>query len=203
VTEKKLTGREKIMEAASRLFYRDGFHAVGIDTIVAESGIAKMTLYHHFSSKDELIVAYLDQANQRFWNWLEGEIAKYEGKPRAQLESIFKAVGKLASNPTCLGCTFQSAAGEFPDLSQAAHAKALEHKNSMLDRLRSLAKEAGARNPKVLAEQLLLLMDGAWAAARMFGPGSPAAQVSEAAKALIAAQVSAAPKKPGARAKKT
>jgi AcrR family transcriptional regulator len=178
--------RKRILEAAGRLFLRNGYRAVGVDTIVAEAGVAKMTLYAHFPSKDDLIVAYLERANEQFWAWLEGAAAGAED-PRAKLVAMFDAVGRLADSPQCLGCTFQGAAGEFPDPEHPGHRVAVAHKQAVLDRLAGLAEAAGLRDPAELAQQLLLLMDGAWVAARIFGPDNPAAQVPAAARALIAA----------------
>lgn len=180
----QLPARERILEAASRLFYRDGFHAVGIDTIIAESGVAKMTLYRHFPSKDELIAAYLERSNREVMEWLEAEIARVTD-PRSKLVAAFEGVAKLATSPRCLGCTFQGAASEFPDADHPGHQVALAHKRAVLGRLGGLAREAGLRDPDGLAEQLLLLMDGAWVAARMFGPDNHAGAVAAAAAALI------------------
>src|SRR5512134_211291 len=118
------SARERILDTASELFYRDGYHAVGIDTIVERSGVAKMTLYRHFPSKDDLIAAYLQRANAEFWDWLEGEIATPE-EPRAKLTAAFEATARLAASPHCLGCTFQAAASEFPELEHPGHAVAL------------------------------------------------------------------------------
>jgi AcrR family transcriptional regulator len=185
-TQPRPAAKERILEAATRLFLRDGFRAVGVDTIIAEAGVAKMTLYAHFPSKDELIVAYLERANEQFWEWLDGAIAGVDD-PRARLVAMFDAVGTLADSPRCLGCTFQGTAAEFPDPEHPGHRVALAHKQAVLARLRTLAREAGLRAPEALAEQLLLLMDGAWVAARMFGPGNPGAQVAAAAGALIEA----------------
>ena len=178
--------RERILEAASRLFLRDGFRAVGVDTVIAEAGVAKMTLYAHFPTKDDLIAAYLERANEQFWRWLDTAVAGVDD-PRAKLVSMFDAVGKLANDPQCLGCTFQGTAAEFPDPDHPGHRVALAHKQAVLARLGTLAREADLRDPEALADQLLLLMDGAWVAARMFGPHNPSAQVAAAATALIQA----------------
>jgi len=185
-TEPKPAARERILEAATRLFLRDGFRAVGIDTIIAEAGVAKMTLYAHFPSKDDLIVAYLERANEQFWEWLDGASAGVDD-PRARLLAMFDAVGKLANSPRCLGCTFQGTAAEFPDPEHPGHRVALAHKQAVRARLRTLAEHAGLREPDDLADQLLLLMDGAWVAARMFGPDNPSMQAAAAARALIEA----------------
>jgi AcrR family transcriptional regulator len=145
-----------------------------------------MTLYAHFPSKDDLIAAYLERANERFWHWLDAAVAGVDD-PRAKLVSMFDAVGKLANDPQCLGCTFQGTAAEFPDPDHPGHRVALAHKQAVLARLGTLAREADLRDPEALADQLLLLMDGAWVAARMFGPHNPSAQVAAAATALIQA----------------
>jgi AcrR family transcriptional regulator len=186
-TEPRPAARERILEAATRLFLRDGFRAVGIDTIIAEAGVAKMTLYAHFPSKDDLIVAYLERANEQFWAWLDGASAAVDD-PKAKLAAIFDAVGELANSPRCLGCTFQGTAAEFPDPEHPGHRVALAHKQAVRARLGTLAEHAGLRQPEDLADQLLLLMDGAWVAARMFGPHNPAVQVAAAARALIEAR---------------
>lgn len=178
------SARERILDTANELFYRDGYHAVGIDTIVERSGIAKMTLYRHFRSKDELIAAYLERSNAEFMAWLEGAIAMVDD-PRAKLIAAFDAVGKLATSTRCLGCTFQGAASEFPDVNHPGHRVALEHKRAVLERFAALAREARLRDPDGLAAQLLMLMDGAWVAARMFGPANHAASVADAARALV------------------
>jgi AcrR family transcriptional regulator len=169
---------------------------VGVDTVIAEAGVAKMSLYAHFPSKDDLIAAYLERSNERFWRWLEAAVAGVDD-PRAKLVSMFDAVGKLANDPQCLGCTFQGTAAEFPDPEHPGHRVALAHKQAVLARLRALAQEADLRAPEALADQLLLLMDGAWVAARMFGPGNPSAQVAAAATSLIEAHRRPEPVEPG------
>jgi len=179
------SARDRILDTASELFYRDGYHAVGIDTIIARSGVAKTTLYRHFASKDELVAAYLKRANAEFMSWLDEAIVSADD-PRAKLAATFEAVAKLATSSRCLGCTFQGAASEFPEMDHPGHRVALDHKRAVLERFAGLAREAGVRDPDGLAAQLLLLMDGAWVAARMFGPQNHAASVAGAATALIA-----------------
>jgi AcrR family transcriptional regulator len=183
------SARERILETAACLFYEDGIHAVGVDTVIAASGVAKMTLYRHFPSKDDLIAAYLERANERFWTWLEAEMATAPD-PRAKLLRAFSALGRQATSPTCRGCGFQGAAAEFPDPAHPAHKVALAHKRQVLERFTALGRQAKLRAPEALAEHLLMLMDGAWVAARVFGPRNPAARVAEAARALIAAHSS-------------
>jgi AcrR family transcriptional regulator len=176
--------RDRILDTASELFYRDGYHAVGIDKIIEQSGVAKMTLYRHFPSKDALIAAYLERSNAEFMIWLDEAMAQVDD-PRAKLAAALEATGKLATNARCLGCTFQGAASEFPEMDHPGHRVALAHKQAVLERFARLASEADMRDPDGLAAQLLLLMDGAWVAARMFGPINHGGSVGDAAAALI------------------
>lgn len=188
----RANARQRILDTATRLFYQFGFRAVGIDTIIEESGVAKMSLYRHFPSKDDLIVTYLEQSNANFWQWFEEAIKAQPLSAKEQLLLLYQKIGELATSPQCWGCTFQVAAAEFPDPEHPGHKVALAHKHTVRKRLYQLAERAGAK-PSVagkLADQLLLLLDGAFAASRMYGLGaaaSPAWQVAEAAAVLIEA----------------
>jgi AcrR family transcriptional regulator len=176
----QVTTRQHILDIAGDLFFRKGYRAVGVDTIVQEAGIAKMTLYRYFPSKDALIVAYLEQVNQLFWDWFDAAIEPFEGEPRRQLGAVFAALEELVRSPQCYGCAFLVAASEFPELDSPGHRVALAHKQTV---------RAGAPKPAVLANQLALLMDGAFAAVRVFGAGNPGAGIVDAATTLIEAQL--------------
>ena len=121
--------------------------------------------------------------------WLEDAMGEVD-EPRAKLVAALEATGKLATSPRCLGCTFQGAASEFPEMDHPGHQVALGHKQAVLERFAGLARDAGLRDPNRLAAQLLLLMDGAWVAARMFGPVNHGGSVGDAATALIEAHTS-------------
>jgi AcrR family transcriptional regulator len=181
--------REQILDTAAALFYREGFRAVGIDTIIERSGVAKMTLYRHFPSKDDLIAAYLKDSDQKFWAWFNESTSRPAARPTSQLIALFKALERLVTTPTCYGCPFLNVVVDFPERDYRGHQVALEHKQAVRARLRELAHQAGAHAPEILADQLLLLMDGAFMAVRMFGIDNPAANVAAAAEALIAAHV--------------
>ncbi|MFN8469817.1 MAG: TetR/AcrR family transcriptional regulator [Caldilineaceae bacterium] len=180
------TPKEKLFETAARLFYQHGYQAVGVDAIAAESGVGKMTLYRHYPSKDDLIVAFLRQSNEDFWAYFEKSIAGAV-EPRAQLLSFFQGLQDYVLSPSCCGCPFINVASEYPEAAYAGHQVALEHKLAVRARFNSLAEGAGARQPQELANALLLLMDGAYMAARMYGAvaGSPAATVADAARRLL------------------
>jgi AcrR family transcriptional regulator len=183
----KTSTRQHLLETAAELFFREGFRAVGVDTIVAESGVAKMTLYRHFPSKDELISGYLQDANEKFWRWFDEATAAFDGQPREQLLAVFRALESLVSTPACYGCPFLNAVVDFPDSAHPGHVVAQEHKQAVRERFRELAGQAAASEPARLADHLLLLMDGAFMAVRTFGVYNPAAHVSAAAATLIGA----------------
>ena len=121
----KPDSRQHILDVAGDLFFRSGYRAVGVDTIVERTGLAKMTLYRHFPSKDDLIVAYLEQVNRLFWEWFEEAAQSAGGEPRERLLAVFGALGKLVASPKCHGCAFLMAASEFPELDRPGHRVAL------------------------------------------------------------------------------
>lgn len=184
-----VTPKEKLFQTAARLFIQHGYRAVGVDTIAAESGIGKMTLYRHFPSKDDLIVAYLRQSDRDFWIYFEQSTGA-AGSAREKLLAFFRALQDYVTSPSCYGCPFINISSEYPEPDYPGHQIALEHKQSVRSRFVELAKDAGVRQPESLADELMLLMDGAYIAARLYGASSknPAAHVADAALGLIDSQ---------------
>ncbi|WP_431856256.1 TetR/AcrR family transcriptional regulator [Azospirillum sp.] len=179
------TARERILDTAAELFYREGIRAVGIDTIIARSGVAKMSLYRNFASKDDLICAWLEDTDAMFWAWWQGVVARHPGDPRAQLKALFAALGKWSAHPKFRGCPFINTMVEFRDTEHPGRAIAERHARVLRDHLRDLAAQAGAREPEALAEHLLLMMQGAYAGGRMLGPDVAARAIPAAAAVLI------------------
>jgi AcrR family transcriptional regulator len=180
----EITPKDKVFQTAARLFYQHGYRAIGVDTIAAESGIGKMTLYRHYPSKDDLIAAYLKYSDEDFWKNFE-QITEDFPTPREKLLAFFEALQAYVQTPECYGCPFLNVVTEYPEPDYPGHQVALEHKQSVRARFRQLAKEAGAAKSEMLADQLFLLMDGAYMASRMFGAKNPATHVAEAARILI------------------
>ncbi len=180
------TPKEQLFQTAARLFYQHGYRAIGVDTIAAESGIGKMTLYRHYPSKDDLIVAYLRNSDQVFWDQFE-QITRDAPTAGEKLLAFFEALQSYVLSPDCYGCPFINIAAEYPESDYAGHQVALEHKQSVLRRFRQFSEEAGARQPDALANALFLLMDGAYVAARMFGTSThnPAISLAETARQVI------------------
>ena len=189
--DKRSATRDRILQTAGRLFYRDGYRAVGVDTIVAESGLTKMTLYRYFSSKDELIAAYLEESNATFWRWFDQVIGSPDRSARDRLVALFGALEELVTTPACLGCPFLNAAVDFPAPDHPGRRAALAHKQALRERLTQLVQDTGVNEPQHLADHLMLLADGALMAARLFGPDNPAQGIADAAAALIDAQIPA------------
>ena len=184
----EVTPKEKLFQTATRLFYQHGYRSIGVDTIAAESGIGKMTLYRHYPSKDDLIIAYLRDSNRLFWDQFE-LITRNAPTSREKIQVFFEALQSYVLSPVCYGCPFINIAAEYPEAEYSGHQVALEHKQSVLARFHQLSEEAGARDPAALANALFLLMDGAYVAARMFGSStrSPAISLAETARQILEA----------------
>jgi AcrR family transcriptional regulator len=180
-----VSARERLIDTSVRLFYRHGYHATGIDRILAESGVAKMTLYKHFRSKDELILAALRRRDEQFRNDVMRELASRTDDPAERLVLLFDILEDWFSQPDFSGCMFINAAAEYAPPAQPIHAAAAEHKRLFAAYLRSQAEAAGARDAEALAAQLVLLMEGAIATAHVSGPGRSAARAREVAELLV------------------
>lgn len=178
--------KDKLFTTAARLFYQNGYQATGVDTIAAVSGIGKMTLYRHYPSKDDLIVAYLHDSDKVFWDGFEN-ITAGVSTPREKLMAFFHALQEYVQSPSCYGCPFLNAAAEYPDPDHPAHRVAVEHKRVVRHRFRQLAESAGAAEPDALAAALVLLMDGAYMTSRMFGSATdnPAIHLAATAQQFI------------------
>ncbi|MEO1404036.1 MAG: TetR/AcrR family transcriptional regulator [Cyanobacteria bacterium J06635_1] len=167
-TDKPL--KEHILEVAGNLFYQHGIHAVGVDRVIAEAGIAKTSLYRYFSSKDELVKAYLQQRDERFWRELENALADCTNQPQAQLIGMIDWIAQLLEKPTCYGCPFLLTVSEFPEPEHPARQVIERHKQRLCDRIATLAQSAKLKHPQELAGQLMLIIDGGFAERRYLDP---------------------------------
>lgn len=182
--------RDDLVDTALRLFYTHGFNATGIDRILAESGVAKMTLYKYFRSKDELILAALQLRDERFRNWLMGEMEAASDDPRDRLLAMFDALevwfkGKAFKGLGFSGCAFINAAAEFGDQDHPAHRLSAEHKKRVVEYLEKTCREAGLPDPENLAERIALLKEGAIATAHTRNKPDAARLAKEVARILI------------------
>jgi len=175
--------RERILQTAARLFYADGFHHTGIDRIIAEAGVAKMSLYQHFRSKDELIGAFLERRDDYWCNWLRERVEALAGTPRARLLAVFDALGEWFTSSDFRGCAFINAAAEFTDARHSARVISRQHKERVHAYLKELAEAAKMSRPGELAAQLALLVEGAIVTAQV-GPSQEATDAAPRAKAI-------------------
>jgi AcrR family transcriptional regulator len=180
---------ERIRETARDLFYREGIRAVGVDEIVTRAGVTKPSLYRSFSSKDALAVSYLRDYSGEFWQRFDAAVAAHPGDPRAQILDYLGGLGRRAQRRSYRGCGISNAAVEYPLHEHPARAFAEEHKRELRQRLTEMAEEMGAANPRVLADGLLLLLEGTFICGQLFTEEGPAASAAETADRLIEASL--------------
>lgn len=179
--------RERLIEAASRLFCRYGINAVGVDTVVAEAGTAKATLYKAFGSKEKLVEAVLEREGRQWRDWFLAGLDAGEGGAVERLRRIFPLLGDWFAQDRFYGCPFINAIGEHDKAEDRLRAITIAHKKAVLGRIESLAMEAGAHDPNRLAHQLGLLIDGAIVVAMISRDPGAARLAAEAAESLFVA----------------
>jgi AcrR family transcriptional regulator len=178
--------RDKVAAMAADLFYRKGIRAVGVEEIVKQAGVAKISLYRNFDSKDDLVVAYLQARNADFWCQWDEAFSRYEGNPHAQLRAIMTYLGRRTTQPGYRGCPFINYAAEFPESSHPGHRVVEANKREWRRRLARIAEALEVSRPKQLADGLMLLIEGAYAISQTLGgPKGPGKAIVSAAEALV------------------
>ena len=180
------SSRQRLLETAGELFYRQGIGAVGVDLVSKTAGVSKRTLYQQFGSKDELIAASLDQAGQAILAiYLPAEGAV--GTPREQILAVFDGERGWAASAEFRGCPFINTAAELADPEHPARQVARRYKLRLREFFATQADRGGAQNPQRLADQLALIFDGAIVQAVMGTASGPDAATT-AAEAVLDAQ---------------
>ena len=177
--------RDELVRKALEIFYREGFHATGMDRLAAETGISKTTMFKHFRTKEDLILAVLRLRDEQFRGWLFRRMTE-AGPPRAQLSAMFDALGEWFARPEFRSCMFIKAASEYPDPAHPIHSQSAEHKRLLFLETERIARAAGADDPAALARALLLLKEGAIVPAHLGHEADPAGDAKAAAAALLA-----------------
>jgi AcrR family transcriptional regulator len=177
--------RERVLKTASRLFHREGIRAVGVDRIAAEADVGKMTLYRHFATKDELVVAVLEGRDGPARAALEAAMEHAGDDPRARLLAPFAMLEPWFASRGFRGCPFMNASLELHDPGHPARAVARRHKAATRDVFAVAAGEAGLADAEALADQLAVVFDGAIAQAQMREPAAVARAARVAAGALV------------------
>jgi AcrR family transcriptional regulator len=176
---------EKVLSTASRLFYANGVRAVGVEWIVAESGVAKTSLYRHFQTKDALVGAFLEREDREFWEQWEQVAAAAQGDPKSQLMDLLDWIGKRVSRDGYRGCPQINVAAEFADQTHPARTIRRQHKAEMLKRLRDIVGRIGIKRPDEIAMQLALLIDGAFTSDGRLSKSNAVRILQNGADALI------------------
>ncbi|MGW4488597.1 TetR/AcrR family transcriptional regulator [Amycolatopsis sp. NPDC004368] len=150
----------KVLEAASALFYREGIHAVGVDTVVAEAGVTKAALYGNFGSKSRLVVAYLRERDRR-WQEEIDRITAAHIDPVARVLAVFDAYEAWFSRDSYRGCGFLNATSEFPDPADPVREVVRHHKTALHGYLLNQLRHSRPKRAETLADELMLLLEGA------------------------------------------
>ncbi len=177
--------RDELVRKALEVFYRDGFHATGMDKLVVETGVSKTSMYKHFRTKEELILAALRLRDESFRNWFLRRVEELADTPTGQLIAGFDVLQEWFEKDTYRGCMFIKAGAEFQEKDHPIHVQAAEHKRLLLEHFTRLARDAGVSDPEKLGCQILLLKEGAIVTSVLLNSCDPARDAKEAARTLL------------------
>jgi AcrR family transcriptional regulator len=180
---------ERIRRTARELFYREGIRAIGVEEIVTRAGVTKPSLYRSYASKDELAAEYLRDYELAFWKVFEAGAETHPGDARAQLMAYFEGLAHRATQVGYRGCGLTNAVVEYPGDEHPARKVAQTHKRKLRTRLVTMCEAMGAKSPEVLADGLLLLLEGTYASGQLFGKQGPARSLVAVAEQLIDASL--------------
>ncbi|MFC7387926.1 TetR/AcrR family transcriptional regulator [Sphaerisporangium rhizosphaerae] len=177
--------RRRILKTAARLFGEQGARAVGMQEVVAETGLGKSALYREFTGKDDLVAAWVRELDAETWSRMDHELAPYEDDPARRLLMVVELAQDGVRAPGFHGCTFYNTSAEFRDPAHPGRQEAVAHLDRLRRRLRALAEAAHATDADALADMLMLIISGLYANAATLGPTGPAARATAAARTLI------------------
>lgn len=187
--ERSVNLREHILDVASTLFYKHGVRNIGIDRIISESGIARMTLYNHFKSKDLLIEEYLRRASSRWMKWYAGKIERATDDPRERVLAAFTVLDGWFRSRDFRGCSVTNAMVELADEAHPAAAVKDEYHDGLRRLFARLVRDAGTADPDELVEELIVVLRGAMTSALVEGPQGVAARARRTVEHLLAAHL--------------
>lgn len=179
--------RDILVRNAMNVLYREGFTATGMDKLARETGVSKMTMYKHFRSKEDLILAALRLRDEEFLSSFTRQVEDSSETPRGQLLAVFDALTEWIEGRDFYNCMFIKATAEYQSPDHPIHIASAEHKRKVLAFIQGLAEKAGAKTPKLLARQLFMLTEGEIVTAFILGKKGVAGDAKKAAKVLIEA----------------
>jgi AcrR family transcriptional regulator len=177
--------REHILGVASNLFSNRGINATSVDTIVEEAGIAKVTLYKYFKSKEQLILEYLRQYDEKLWQKLSLRTSAAHSEPREKITSLVDGIMDWIEDPEFKGFAFVKASVEFPQSENPVHQTSVEFARTLRDTIASIAHEGGIKNADALALQLAMVIEGAAITENMQRGSGAVEHAKELARILI------------------
>ncbi|WP_328718797.1 TetR/AcrR family transcriptional regulator [Streptomyces sp. NBC_00247] len=163
--------RARLLDTATRIFYTEGIHSVGIDRIVTEAQVTRATLYRHFTGKEDLVLAYLDQADRELRAYADAAQAA-EQAPADKIRAVCRTITAGIVSPGFRGCAFLNAAAEYPDADHPVHRAVLSHRQWFLDTVTGLLAETGDPAAEPAGRHLVMLRDGAMASGCLTDPAS-------------------------------
>jgi AcrR family transcriptional regulator len=184
-TRETSEARQRILETADRLFYQEGVRGVGIDWIIAEAGVAKMSLYNHFPSKDDLILAVLQYREERVLELFRSAMERHGKKTKNRLRAFFAALKEWFETPGFRGCAFQNAAVELADPAHPGTEFVRGHKQRFSEFLRRLVEETVGKAAARFGPAVALLVEGAIVTAVIEGTPDAADVARDAALKLV------------------
>lgn len=179
------SARERILAAASELFYKEGIRAIGVDTVIAKSGVSKASLYRTFETKDALIAAFVAERDRLFWVWWDKIVEKHGDDPLALLDALLVGVARRVGQPDFRGCPFLNTATEFTDDEHPGRVIARANKDELQARLAALCIRIGVPNAARVGAQLFLLINGAYAAGQLANDADLSSTLVDAAHSLV------------------
>ncbi|MQQ10542.1 TetR family transcriptional regulator [Epibacterium sp. SM1979] len=177
--------RDELVEKSLWLFYRNGFHATGMDLVAKETGVSKTSIYKHFRTKEELILAALELRDARFRNWLMSRMEELSPTPEGQLLAMFDAIEEWFCEDNFQGCMFVKASAEYQSEDHAINQQSLAHKQVLAEQFSGLARAAGFADPVQVANHLMVLKEGAIVLAAMSHSATPAQDARAVAKLVL------------------
>ncbi|HWT54652.1 MAG TPA: TetR/AcrR family transcriptional regulator [Rhodocyclaceae bacterium] len=177
--------RDALLEAACQLFYTQGIRGTSVEAILERAGVARQSLYQHFESKDGLVAAFLNVRDERWCGWMNDFVAAASDDPLERLYAIYDFLDDWFSQSDFSGCAFINTAAEYSNPEHPFHILASRHKARVLGDIERLCEDADLPNPKPLARQLALLMEGAIVTEQVTPGSNAAAEARNIARTLI------------------
>lgn len=179
--------RERLLATATEMFAREGVHGTGTNAILARCGVAKDTLYRHFPSKDDLVLAVVRRRDEQWLSGLQQQVGAATADPVGRLLAVFDVLDAQLDDPDYLGCLFLTTSTDYPDPAHQVRRVSAGHKARVRAYLTELGEHAGVAEPAALGSSLMLLLDGAICARTTAADRTAGRRARQAAAVLIAA----------------